>query len=89
MAESDDERPIDLEAAMLDPTTVFDDPTEVAAHAHLTVQQKRAILERWKRSAEARSASNEVTREEAERARGHLSRVELAEGLIDRPNPLD
>ncbi|WP_404380947.1 hypothetical protein [Caenispirillum salinarum] len=89
MAESDNERPIDLEAAMLDPATVFDDPTEVAAHARLTAQQKRVILERWKRNAQVRSASNEVTREEAEQARGHLSRVELAEGLLDRPHPLD
>lgn len=89
MAEIDNERRIDLESALMEPASVFDDPTQVSAHAHLTRDQKLAILERWKRSAEARSASNEVTPEEAERARGHLSRIELAEGLLTRPNPLD
>lgn len=89
MADSDNHRPIDLDAAMLEPRSVFDDPTEVTAHAVLTYEQKAAILARWKRSAEARAASNETTREEAEVARGHLSRIELAEGLLTPRNPLD
>ena len=40
--------PVDLEAAMLDPTTVFDDPAEVLANRLLTEAQKATILERWR-----------------------------------------
>ena len=38
---------IDVKTAMLDPTTVFEDPMEVVANDELTRDQKIEILRRW------------------------------------------
>ena len=38
---------IDVKQAMLDPTSVFKDPTEVVADENLSHDQKIEILRRW------------------------------------------
>ncbi|MCH7778770.1 MAG: hypothetical protein IH878_19880 [Gemmatimonadetes bacterium] len=38
---------MDVKTAMLDPTTVFEDPMEVVANDELTRDQKIEILRRW------------------------------------------
>ncbi len=52
---------IDVERAMLDPTSVFKDPKEVVANDELTRDQKIEILRRWEYDAR----ELEVAEEEA------------------------
>jgi len=52
---------IDIKKAMLDPTQVFADPSEVVADAELTRDQKIEILRRWEYDAH----ELEVAEEEA------------------------
>ena len=52
---------IDVERAMLDPTSVFKDPEEVVANDELTRDQKIEILRRWEYDAR----ELEVAEEEA------------------------
>ena len=52
---------IDIKRAMLDPTQVFADPSEVVADVELTRDQKIEILRRWKYDAH----QLEVAEEEA------------------------
>ena len=52
---------IDLAKAMLDPTMVFDDPSEVLAEKDLSLDQKVEILRRWEYDAR----ELEVAEEEA------------------------
>lgn len=39
--------PVNLEKALLDPTSVFANPEEVRDHAELTTAQKIEVLRRW------------------------------------------
>jgi hypothetical protein len=52
---------IDVKQAMLDPTSVFNDPTEVVADGDLSHDQKVEILRRWEYDAR----ELEVAEEEA------------------------
>ncbi len=52
---------IDLKQAMLDPTSVFKDPTEVVSDENLSRDQKIEILHRWQYDAH----QLEVAEEEA------------------------
>ncbi len=52
---------IDVAKAMLDPTMVFDDPSDVLAEKDLTLDQKVEILRRWEYDAR----ELEVAEEEA------------------------
>ena len=52
---------IDVKQAMLDPTSVFEDPTEVVADENLSHDQKIEILRRWEYDAR----ELEVAEEEA------------------------
>ena len=52
---------IDVKQAMLDPTSVFKDPTDVVADENLSRDQKIEILHRWKYDAR----ELEVAEEEA------------------------
>ncbi|GBF25221.1 hypothetical protein MnTg02_00251 [bacterium MnTg02] len=55
---------IDVKQAMLDPTSVFKDPTEVVSDENLSRDQKIEILRRWQYDAH----QLEVAEEEAEMA---------------------
>lgn len=70
--------PVDLDAAMLDPTTVFDDPEDVLASAVLTDDQKATVLERWGVEADRIAASAEVHPDDAAEARDHAAGARLA-----------
>ena len=52
---------VDLKQAMLDPTSVFKDPTDVVDDANLSIDQKIEILRRWEYDAR----QLEVAEEEA------------------------
>lgn len=39
--------PVDVDRALLDPTAVFSSPEEVAEHGSLSLEQKVEILRRW------------------------------------------
>jgi hypothetical protein len=43
---------MNLEHALADPSSEFESPEAVLAHAELTPEQKKAILERWRQDAE-------------------------------------
>ena len=53
------EMTIDLETAMLDPTTVFRNPEDVLKQAGLTRTQKIEILRRWEYDAHALEVAEE------------------------------
>lgn len=70
--------PVDLEAAMLDPTTVFDTPDDVLASAVLTDAQKATVLERWQVESDRLAAADSVGADAAAEARDHAERARSA-----------
>lgn len=77
--------PVDLEAAMLDPTTVFDEPDDVLASAVLTDVQKATVLERWRVEAERVAASPDVRQDAAAAARAHAEQARAALDRLSKP----
>jgi hypothetical protein len=51
MTVTEDNDPIDMESALLDPARVFPSPEAVLARRELTAAQKREILQRWRQDA--------------------------------------
>lgn len=50
---------VDLDRALLDPTSVFASPEALAGHEDLTVEQKVEILRRWEYDASETSVATE------------------------------
>ena len=73
---------IDVNKAMLDPTSVFKDPAEVVAIDELTRDQKIEILHRWKYDAR----QLEVAEEEAGMA---VRRPEMFDRVVQALHMLD
>lgn len=78
----DPQQPVDLDAAMLDPTTVFDDPDDVVASGVLTPDQKATVLERWSVEAERVAASDDVRPDAAAEAARQAARARAARALL-------
>ena len=73
---------IDVKQAMLDPTSVFKDPTDVVADENLSRDQKIEILHRWEYDAR----ELEVAEDEAGMA---VRRPEMFDRVVQALNMLD
>ncbi|MEJ2603865.1 MAG: hypothetical protein P8172_11315 [Gammaproteobacteria bacterium] len=70
---------MNLEHALADPTSEFSSPEAVLEHEELTVEQKKAILERWRQDAEL------LLRAEAENmAGGEPNMLHRVQQALDR-----